>query len=113
MRAVPALLAFALACGAAFAQQSPSPNDLEAVVSTSLGTFRFEFAPDVAPKHVEQFIQLARGGYYDGSAFFRVFANSLIQGGDPLFEGCRKHSVFCGEPVVSTYLPSRTQRHET
>ncbi|HTA45641.1 MAG TPA: peptidylprolyl isomerase [Bryobacteraceae bacterium] len=63
-----------------------APADLEAVVTTDLGTFRFEFAPDKAPKHVEQFIRLARQGYYDGSAFHRVIANGVIQGGDPLLK---------------------------
>lgn len=113
MRVVPVLFAFALACGAAFAQQSPSPNDLEAVVSTSLGTFRFEFAPDVAPKHVEQFIQLARGGYYDGSAFFRVFANSLIQGGDPLLKDAKTQRVLWGTGGLN-FLPSELSdmKHE-
>src|SRR5580693_950199 len=70
----------------AWCQPSPSPQDLEAVVSTDLGTFRFEFAPDKAPKHVLQFLTLARQGYYDGSAFFRVVANGIIQGGDPLLK---------------------------
>jgi cyclophilin family peptidyl-prolyl cis-trans isomerase len=63
-----------------------SATELEAVVTTSLGSFRFEFAPDKAPKHVEQFIRLARQGYYDGSAFHRVVANGIIQGGDPLLK---------------------------
>ena len=57
---------------AAFSQ---SPAELEAVVTTDLGSFRFEFAPDKAPKHVDQFIRLARQGYYDGSAFHRVVPN--------------------------------------
>jgi len=61
-----------------------SAAELEAVVTTDLGSFRFEFAPDKAPKHVDQFIRLARQGYYDGSAFHRVVANGIIQGGDPL-----------------------------
>jgi cyclophilin family peptidyl-prolyl cis-trans isomerase len=61
-----------------------SPAEQEAVVTTDLGSFRFEFAPDKAPKHVEQFIRLARQGYYDGSAFHRVVSNGIIQGGDPL-----------------------------
>src|SRR5271154_26139 len=65
---------------------SPPPAELEAVVTTDLGTFRFEFAPDKAPQHVEQFITLARQGYYDGSAFHRVIANGIIQGGDPLLK---------------------------
>jgi len=61
-----------------------SPDSLEAVVTTDLGTFRIEFAAEKAPKHVEQFIRLARQGYYNGSAFHYAFANALIQGGDPL-----------------------------
>ena len=62
------------------------PVDLEAVVTTDLGTFRVEFAPDKAPKHVDQFIRLVREGYYDGGAFHRVVANGIIQGGDPLLK---------------------------
>ncbi len=70
----------------AWCQPAVPPEDLEAVVATDLGTFRFEFAPDKAPKHVLQFLTLARQGYYDGSAFFRVVANGIIQGGDPLLK---------------------------
>jgi len=70
----------------AFCQASPPPQDLEAVVTTDLGAFRFEFAADKAPKHVEQFLTLARQGYYDGSAFFHVVPNGMIQGGDPLLK---------------------------
>jgi hypothetical protein len=61
-------------------------DQLEAVVNTEAGSFRFEFAPDKAPRHVEQFITRARQGYYDGSAFFRVVANGIVQGGDPLLK---------------------------
>jgi len=63
-----------------------APADLEAVVTTSLGSFRFEFAEDKAPVHVREFIQRAKSGYYDGSAFHRVVANGIIQGGDPLLK---------------------------
>ena len=63
------------------AAQPLPPDALEAVVTTEMGTFRFEFAPDKAPKHVAQFLKLAGEGYYDGSAFFRVVANGIIQGG--------------------------------
>lgn len=61
-------------------------GDLEAVVTTDLGSFRFEFAPDKAPKHVELFLKLARQGYYDGSAFHFAVLNGIIQGGDPLLK---------------------------
>ncbi len=62
------------------------PAGLEAVVTTDLGTFRFEFAADKAPKHVEQFLKLARSGYYTGSAFHFAVLNGIIQGGDPLLK---------------------------
>jgi cyclophilin family peptidyl-prolyl cis-trans isomerase len=83
MRTVLVLAALCHAAGLAWGQ---APEDLEAVVKTEAGTFRFEFAPREAPKHVEQFIRLARQGYYDGSAFHRVVANGIIQGGDPLLK---------------------------
>ncbi len=81
-----------LVCTAIAWAQSPSPlppTELEAIVTTELGVFRFEFAPDKAPRHVEQFIKLARQGYYDGSAFHRVVANGIIQGGDPLLKNAK------------------------
>ena len=73
----------------AWCQPSPGPDDLEAVVATDVGTFRFAFAAGKAPRHVEQFLTLARQGYYDGSAFFRVVANGIIQGGDPLLKDAK------------------------
>jgi cyclophilin family peptidyl-prolyl cis-trans isomerase len=75
----------ALLAGAAWAQP-PAAKQLEAVVETEAGTFRFAFESAKAPRHVEQFLKLARQGYYDGGAFFRVVANGIIQGGDPLLK---------------------------
>ena len=57
--------------------------NLEAVITTEAGVIRFEFLTDKAPRHAQQFIKWAREGFYDGSAFFRLFARGLIQGGDP------------------------------
>lgn len=59
---------------------------LEAVVTTDLGVIRFEFASGKAIKHTQQFIRLARAGFYDGSAFHRVIPRGIIQGGDPLLK---------------------------
>src|SRR6185295_17298082 len=95
-----ALLAFACLCESAAQQkkkdiQPSAPAaavtaeqaaQLEAVITTDLGIIRFEFYFDKAPKHVEQFVKLARSGAYDGSAFFRVIARGVVQGGDPLLK---------------------------
>jgi cyclophilin family peptidyl-prolyl cis-trans isomerase len=56
---------------------------LEAVITTDLGVIRFEFFPNKALKHSQQFIKLARAGFYDGSAFHRVIPRGIVQGGDP------------------------------
>lgn len=85
MRKLPLYLSLTLSLFAATAQ-AQGPQDLEAVVTTEIGVFRFEFAPDKAPKHVDEFIRRAREGYYNGSAFHRVIANGIIQGGDPLLK---------------------------
>ncbi len=72
------------------------PSEVEAVVSTGLGVFRFEFAPAKAPRHVEQFIARARQGYYDGSAFFRVVSYGIVQGGDPLLKDAKTPRTLWG-----------------
>ncbi|HTF38875.1 MAG TPA: peptidylprolyl isomerase, partial [Blastocatellia bacterium] len=56
---------------------------LEAVIATDLGVIRLEFFPNKALKHSQQFIKLARAGFYDGSAFHRVIPRGIVQGGDP------------------------------
>lgn len=75
------------ACVLPLAAQVPlAGGEQEAVVATSLGTFRLELFPDKAPQHVGQFVKLAREGYYDGSAFHFAVMNGAIQGGDPLLK---------------------------
>lgn len=55
-----------------------------ALITTSAGEMSFEFWPDAAPGHVENFKKLARQGFYDGTCFHRVIRGFMIQGGDPL-----------------------------
>ena len=53
-----------------------------AVITTNKGSFTVEFYPDEAPKTVNNFICLAKAGYYDNSPFHRIIAGFVIQGGD-------------------------------
>ena len=85
----------------AWGQTALPAAEVEAVVTTDLGTFRFEFSPDKAPKHVEQFIARARQGYYEGSAFHRVVANGIIQGGDPLLKNPKTPKALWGTGGLS------------
>ena len=54
-----------------------------AVMETNLGTMKFRFFPDAAPKAVYNFKCLAATGYYDGLTFHRVVKDFIIQSGDP------------------------------
>ena len=55
----------------------------KAIVKTKFGDIHIKLYPDVAPNHVENFIKLARSGFYDGTIFHRVIPGFMIQGGDP------------------------------
>jgi len=49
-------------------------------ISTNFGSMQFKLYDDT-PKHRDAFIQLANEGYYDGTLFYRVIQDFLIQGG--------------------------------
>lgn len=54
-----------------------------ATVVTSKGAFTIEFLPEEAPLTVDNFIQLARRGYFNGQTIPRVVPNFVVQAGDP------------------------------
>jgi peptidyl-prolyl cis-trans isomerase B (cyclophilin B) len=58
-------------------------SETKAVIETKLGNIELKFFPDVAPNHVNNFIELAKKGFYDGTTFHRVIPGFMIQGGDP------------------------------
>ena len=63
-----------------------APATVTADVETSVGTFTLELIRDWAPRGVDRFYNLARGGYYDDSRFYRVIAGFIAQfgiAGDP------------------------------
>ncbi len=55
----------------------------QAIIKTKFGDMEIKFFPEVAPKHVENFIKLAKSGFYNGTIFHRVIPGFMIQGGDP------------------------------
>lgn len=62
-------------------------NSYEAVLDTSEGEIRIELLDDVSPTFVNNFVNLARDGFYDGLVFHRVVDGFVAQGGDPLGTG--------------------------
>ncbi len=59
----------------------------EAKIETNKGVIELELYPQQAPKTVNNFVFLAREGFYDGVSFHRVIDNFVIQGGDPTGTG--------------------------
>ena len=51
------------------------------------GTIKVELDADIAPITVTNFVNLAKGGFYDGLTFHRIIDGFMIQGGDPLGNG--------------------------
>ena len=58
-----------------------------ATISTEKGDMVIELFADKAPKTVNNFVFLAREGFYDGTIFHRVIADFMVQGGDPTGTG--------------------------
>jgi peptidyl-prolyl cis-trans isomerase B (cyclophilin B) len=62
-------------------------KEYKATISTARGDIVIELAPEHAPNTVNNFVFLARQGFYDGVLFHRVISNFMIQGGDPTGTG--------------------------
>jgi peptidyl-prolyl cis-trans isomerase B (cyclophilin B) len=65
-----------------------------AIIKTKFGDIEMKFFSDVAPKHVENFIKLAKGGFYNGTIFHRVIPGFMIQGGDPNTKDSLKRDTY-------------------
>jgi peptidyl-prolyl cis-trans isomerase B (cyclophilin B) len=69
------------------ARLSESATKPIALIHTRKGDIRIELYPEDAPMTVDNFVQLARRGFYNGLTFMRVVPNFVIQGGDPRGDG--------------------------
>lgn len=66
----------------------------KAVIKTNRGEITVQLFPELAPKTVKNFIELAKKGYYDGVIFHRVIPDFMIQGGDPTGTGMGGESIY-------------------
>ncbi|MEE2652215.1 MAG: peptidylprolyl isomerase [Pseudomonadota bacterium] len=71
---------------------------------TSKGDIRIELLPDRAPITVENFLNYAKSGFYDGTIFHRVIRRFVVQGGGFTADMVEKPN---GEPIVNESKASR------
>lgn len=66
----------------------------QATIKTNLGEIKIQLFEKQAPKTVNNFVQLAEKGYYDGVIFHRVIPDFMIQGRDPTGTGRGGKSIY-------------------
>lgn len=82
-----------------------TPKNPIVTIETNLGNITIALKPDIAPKAVENFIELAKKDYYNDVIFHRVIKGFMIQGGDPTGTGRGGASVY-GKPFEDEVTPS-------
>ena len=75
-------------------KQFTETNGPRAVMHTNMGDITIRLYPEVAPKTVENFVTLAKKGYYNGLIFHRVIKDFMIQGADPTGTGAGGESIY-------------------
>ncbi len=87
-------------------EQTINPDTVyEVTIGTTKGAIVMELNPQLAPVTVNNFINLARDGYYDGLTFHRVVPEFVIQGGCPEGTGAGGPGYkFDDEPVKGEYV---------
>ncbi|GJM04619.1 MAG: peptidylprolyl isomerase [marine bacterium B5-7] len=83
-----------------------------AVIETKFGDIELRFFPGDAPKHVENFLTLAKSGFYNGTIFHRVIPGFMIQGGDPNTKGTDKSLYGTGGPDHSVPAEFNKRPHK-
>ena len=99
-------------------EAQPTSQNITAVITTNKGTMKVKLFPNLAPKTVQNFVDLAKGvkvnpntgqkvsdkPFYDGVVFHRIVSGFMIQGGDPTGTGTGGPGYkFADEPVTESY----------
>ena len=86
------------------AQTVDASKTYTATIVTTAGTMTAQLFPADAPRTVNNFVFLAKDGFYDGVIFHRVIKGFMIQGGDPTGTGRGGPGYkFNDEPVTRRY----------
>ncbi len=86
--------------------------ETKAIIETKFGNIELTFFPDVAPNHVNNFIELAKKGFYDGTTFHRVIPGFMIQGGDPNSKDADKSKHGMGGPGYTVKAEFNDKHHK-
>ncbi|KPK01947.1 MAG: peptidylprolyl isomerase [Nitrospira bacterium SG8_35_4] len=86
--------------------------ETKAVIETKFGNIELKFFPEVAPNHVDNFIQLAKKGFYDGTTFHRVIPGFMIQGGDPNSRDADRSKHGMGDPGYTLKAEFNDRSHK-
>ena len=87
-------------------------SETRAIIETRLGNIELKFFPEVAPNHVNNFIDLAKKGFYDGTTFHRVIPKFMIQGGDPNSKNPDKSKHGTGGPGYTVKAEFNDKPHK-
>lgn len=71
-------------------------NEIKVIMHTNKGDMTLKLFPEIAPKTVQNFVELSKKSYYDGITFHRVINDFMIQGGDPTGTGMGGESIYGG-----------------
>src|SRR2546429_254843 len=99
--------AIAVVAGAAGAQGKPARTSTAVVSMDKGGEIVLELFPQDAPRHVENFLTLAKKGFYDGQRVHRVEPNFVVQFGDP-----QSKTKPMDDPAMGTGGPGYTIKAE-
>ena len=120
MKSLRLLASCFLGLALAHAAETPSTNMKEttdpkaaprAIIHTTYGDMTVEFWPDVAPRTVENFLKLAREGFYDGTCFHRILKGFMIQGGDPTSKNADSTTMLGGGSAPGERIPAEFKQN--